>query len=516
MRAPAGRRFSDRYARRMADAGASHEPHAARGYRIGPDGATISERLLQCIWFDQLVRPDALRTADGRRVRVHAPGFWNFEAGPDFLAAELQFDDAPPVRGDVEIHFQPTDWIAHGHAQDPRFNGTALHVVFRNPQNGVAVRTASGRTVPQVALADALVDRLDALRARLDTDEYPYASALNVGQCAQRGLTGASRKFWDLVALAGEARLLLKARRAAALSPDWDQVCYAMVLQALGYKQFAAACGTLAERVPYARLRVLAAQTGAAPHLTAEAAVLGMAGLLPADPAVVPHPEGRARAQDLLARWQTVRHHFDAEPMTAAAWHAPSVRPANRPARRLAAAARLVAQTFEAGLAQTLRLCAANDLTPRNAWRRLETLLLVEADSFWAHRGSVESAPWPRAQRLVGPARARVLSIDAVVPALLAWARATEDVALEIRLHAMVSGAPAQALNAKLRLALYRTTGSASEWPREWRTALHGQGLLHLLQEWCVERPTCEGCGVWAALAEGAAARKRKRAKAPI
>ena len=44
----------------------------------------ISERLVQCIWYDQRLKLDSLHTTDGRRVRVVFPGWWNLEAGPDF------------------------------------------------------------------------------------------------------------------------------------------------------------------------------------------------------------------------------------------------------------------------------------------------------------------------------------------------------------------------------------------------------------------------------------------------
>ncbi len=508
------RLFSDRYAQLLAAAGATRDPGAEPAYEISPAGTTLTERLLQCIWFDQLVRPGALRTAGGTSVRVLAPGFWNFEAGPDFHRAELQFGEAPPVQGDVEVHLRPEGWHAHGHGRDARYNSTILHVVFHNPRHVEAVRTAAGVAIPELALADVLVDQLDALRARLETDDYPYASPVNVGQCCHHGLTGTSPPFWELVALAGEARLLLKARRAAALGEDWDHVCYAMLLQALGYKAFAGSCRELARRAPYAQLRCIARDAGVEALHAVQAALLGMAGLLPDDTAHVA-PAARTYADGLVHHWATLRSRFSAAPMMPAAWQAPHVRPTNRPARRLVAAAHLIATTVETGLAHALRESAGGEGAPRVAWRGLERLLTVESDPFWAHRASVAGKAWTRAQRLVGPGRARVLAIDAVVPALLAWARATHDTELEGRLHALVSAAPAQGPNAKLRLALYRMTGVDGSWPPAYRTALHGQGLLHLLQEWCVARPTCEGCGVWRVLGTRGPTPQNKRAKAP-
>ena len=64
----------------------------------------ISERLVQAIWYDQRLLKDKLMSADGRKVRVTAPGQWNLEAGPDFLRATIEFDNGASVTGDVEIH----------------------------------------------------------------------------------------------------------------------------------------------------------------------------------------------------------------------------------------------------------------------------------------------------------------------------------------------------------------------------------------------------------------------------
>ena len=90
----------------------------------------ISERLVQCIWYDQRLKLDSLQTTDGRRVRVIFQGWWNLEAGPDFRHATIQFDDEPEHTGNVEVHLRAEDWHHHGHERDPQFNDVVLHVVL--------------------------------------------------------------------------------------------------------------------------------------------------------------------------------------------------------------------------------------------------------------------------------------------------------------------------------------------------------------------------------------------------
>jgi hypothetical protein len=87
------------------------------------------ERHLQCVWYDARWRPAHLITSTGEFVHVHDPGIWNREAGPDFIGASLCIR-GECVRGDVEVHIRPSDWIAHGHTDDPLYRNVRLHVTY--------------------------------------------------------------------------------------------------------------------------------------------------------------------------------------------------------------------------------------------------------------------------------------------------------------------------------------------------------------------------------------------------
>ena len=57
----------------------------------GADGALLQEKVVCCLWFDQFLDAEGLRTADGTPLRLHWPGHWNEDKGPDFLNAEVSF-----------------------------------------------------------------------------------------------------------------------------------------------------------------------------------------------------------------------------------------------------------------------------------------------------------------------------------------------------------------------------------------------------------------------------------------
>ncbi|GAC1424141.1 MAG: hypothetical protein NVS4B1_15630 [Ktedonobacteraceae bacterium] len=50
--------------------------------------------------------------------------------GPDVRDAVLQFPQGEQRVGDIEFHVRASDWVAHKHATDPRYNNVMLHVVL--------------------------------------------------------------------------------------------------------------------------------------------------------------------------------------------------------------------------------------------------------------------------------------------------------------------------------------------------------------------------------------------------
>ena len=113
----------------------------------------FTERHLRVLWFDSGHRPAVLAAQDEQRVEVLDPGRWNLEAGPDFLDATLRvLPDRRQVRGDVELHRHPADWVRHGHAGDARYRHVVASVTWypgRMPASALPAGTL------EIALRDA-------------------------------------------------------------------------------------------------------------------------------------------------------------------------------------------------------------------------------------------------------------------------------------------------------------------------------------------------------------------------
>lgn len=94
----------------------------------------MTEKLLQYIWQFQYFNRASLRTMQGELVEVIHPGKINRGQGPDFLDAKIRIDGVL-MAGSVEIHHKTSQWIHHGHQQDPHYNNVILHVVLSHNEN---------------------------------------------------------------------------------------------------------------------------------------------------------------------------------------------------------------------------------------------------------------------------------------------------------------------------------------------------------------------------------------------
>lgn len=108
-----------------------------------------------------------LPLSDGGSVRMIFPGYPGGSMGPDVHDAvlcfssslypavdgELQSDLPGKQGGDVEFHIRASDWEAHHHHTDPRYNGVILHVVLVCDRLGLTIRQ-DRQGVPVCSLYD--------------------------------------------------------------------------------------------------------------------------------------------------------------------------------------------------------------------------------------------------------------------------------------------------------------------------------------------------------------------------
>ena len=302
------------------------------------------ERELQRRWAT--APPDRLRDESGREWRVLFAGTWNHGPGPDFRDALLLPAWGPALRGDVEIHRRPDGWRAHGHDVDPAYG----RVLFQLCGEGLPATPArAARPGPR-------------RNARLETGgPGPSPPCEQVVQRAGEGAVLAALSRLARERLLAKAGRLREAAPAGGGAEDLDAAAYAALFAALGAGGDGVA--RVPERLPWAEARA--------------AVVSGEGG------------EGGEGSSALAARLR------GALPEAGKG----RGRPANAPARRLAAAAQLLPRLHAAGGGSLARgLIGLTQLPEREAIAALQ------------------------APRLLGEERARQLLVDAAYPFALAWA----------------------------------------------------------------------------------------------
>src|SRR5438477_9714337 len=113
-----------------------------------------SELELQARWFAGDFGKQFVSTG-GDEIDIIQFGTWNREAGPDFRDAAVRINGSEPVRGCIEIDLLDRSWETHGHATNPTFETTVLHVFVERSDRAFFTRTQSNRNVPQVCIDPA-------------------------------------------------------------------------------------------------------------------------------------------------------------------------------------------------------------------------------------------------------------------------------------------------------------------------------------------------------------------------
>ena len=115
----------------------------------------IPEEIIYKIWEEKRI-DSSLTTADGLSIEIIDCGVRNSdEAGPDYRNARIKIGNIT-FSGDVEIDTLHSDWKAHGHNLNQRYNKVILHAVLSNDSSYPFVVTQSGRKVPTLSLEDFL------------------------------------------------------------------------------------------------------------------------------------------------------------------------------------------------------------------------------------------------------------------------------------------------------------------------------------------------------------------------
>ena len=420
------------------------------------------EKLLYYIWKYKLFPLRPLQTTDGQPLEVIDPGILNHDAGPDFQNAKVKIGNTIWA-GSVEIHQKSSDWFAHGHHEDARYNNVVLHVAEKADR---PVITQDGQTPPQMELEvpayletnyKALCHTTDYPRChrvipRIDT--FTVHSWLNALLCERL-----------------EQRAETVARRVKTANGDWEQAFFATLARNFGFGINGDAFEEWARHIP-----LQAVGHHRDDLFQIEALFLGQAGLLDID--TIPQKYREEAANDgyyprLKQEYDYLAHKFSLQPMDAEAWKFLRLRPQNFPHVRISQLARLYYDQ-RAGFSRLLEAKTIEEL---------HAMLSTHATTYWESHYTFGCPSYKNAKTLT-TASLNLIVVNTVVPVLYAYGITHAQDAFRQRALQLLE--PIRAENNHIT-RLWDECGIRAE------SAADSQALLQLKKEYC-DRRYCLHC----------------------
>jgi len=454
-----------------------------------PRTHNIHERFLRHIWSQQYLQHSALKTLDGRALRVLQVGKLNTEGGPDFRDATIKLGGTT-FCGDVEIHRTPLEWLQHRHQKDPRYNKVILHVVLEAAAAGLPTLVSTGRSVPVVVLEPFLSESIRSIWQKAVLDERARTNQtikcfhLNSGvdvtllrnwirKLSVERLELKIRRFDErLRELAHLHILTLRERPHRYTSmrvqgnPDdvplpirelsqkdlsrrdlWEQVLYEGFMECLGYSKNQQPFTRLARAVTLRRIRDQHLESD---RVKIQAFLFGAAGLLPKI-CSLREKESQNYVRMLSREWRELKAVYRSTVLHPADWQFFPTRPTNFPTARLAAASVLVQKLLREDLFRRMVQILKSPLGQEKKLVSLRDLLSVGPLEFWStHYHFDQSAVKP--VRSLGPERVNDMIVNAIVPLALLYARTFKDMGVREQALALYDVLPPSMENSLTRL----------------------------------------------------------------
>ncbi|MDZ7344130.1 MAG: DUF2851 family protein [candidate division KSB1 bacterium] len=482
-----------------------------------PGHTMLTEQALHQLWLQRRIPADRLHTTDGETIEVINPGEYNRDSGPDFRRATLRIGGK--IRhGDVEIHLQANDWLAHHHHCDPNYNDVILHIALAGLEAPKKLVKENQLTVPQMLLPhQANLLPTDGLSASAPAVAVSISSPLIDCPLSRTSAT----KIHATVRHAGLLRLAAKADTFAeqVMHSSWDQAVYRGIAEAMGYDKNQEPFRCLAELLPielvFGELRT---SRETPPALLLEALFFGAAGFLPSSPRPqeIPDAEIAAFLAPRITLWEPLQHTLQIRPLRREAWQFFRLRPANFPTRRLAGLSALLLKFFRNGLLEHLASLFLSAAKPKAIITELLNYFICPADDFW--RTHYDFLVGGKSQRstfmkkntaktgeprlitaqtnygdLIGRDRALDILVNIVLPALWHYGRQAGDAHFQNLVQEVYGGFPRlqeNQITRDMRLQLSRQFPISRAVPT---SAATQQGLIYLQKLYC--RPLrCEAC----------------------
>lgn len=497
----------------------------------------ISEKVLRRIWKEQKFINTPLTTLDGKKIEVISPGKSNPDSGPDFLNAKI-YIGGNLYLGDVEIHMNTTDWKAHQHENDPKYNRVILHVVFSQQQgSNTTTFTKSQRSVPVLFLKNFINDFIiENIYEDIYKEPLSEITHLNCHQ-KNKNISENLLREW-LIKLSVE-RLEYKLRRMNErlkelvhyeklkeptikyngeiyefkiedlpnFEPElsakdfsniklWDQLFYESLFEALGYTKNQLPFLKLAKFVNLNFLRKLNYPENEFEKILAiESILLAHSGLIP-ELARIKEKETQHYINSVFNNLKMLNIKIKNPLIQPVEWRFFRLRPENFPTLRISGAANLAYKILFQGLFKNiLNILTDGTLNPQTKIHNITELFRVNTNNFWRHHYRFDKRTSKEIKVLIGGQKITEILMNVVIPIILLYARIFKRRELRentLRIYEQIKVKTSNLIIKKLDAELIRKKLKVNG-------AIFYQGLIQLYKFYCIEEK-CAECAIDKAL----------------
>ena len=481
----------------------------------------IHEKFLSEIWKKQNFS-NSLFTQDGQKVEIIDSGMENNElGGPDFKNARIKIGNLTYF-GDVEIDSFHSDWKAHGHSINKKYNKVVLHAVLDSNTFQPFVFTQEGRKIQSICLNNCLANdlrnsiheailaerekrtgklRCDELNQLMDPKEkldILYELGIN------RFKLKCSKMYDRLKEISYIKKLQLK-EPMINYSPDenfynkkfteedfldkdiWNQLIYESTFEALGYSKNKDIMFNLAKSVPVNYLKNFVNDNDF--EMILESVLFNVSGLIP-DVTKLPDEETIAYVRNLKELWANLKFKYDGKTYFPAQWHFFRLRPQNFPTVRLAGGCRLTYKLLCEDLFSKILKLMKRTGDIKKIVSDIRNLLIVKSEGYWQNHYLFDQPSKMPLNYFLGLSRVDEIIVNVLLPSVAVY--------YEIFGQQEITGKAVQIYsnyyqNTENNLVdeLSRTLNLNDAWKR---SVLY-QGMIELFRSYC-SRDRCLECSI--------------------
>ena len=282
----------------------------------------MKEAFLHFVWRTKRFDIQNLVLTNGERLSVFSFGNYNQNEGPDFLNCQIEIGGTRWY-GDIEIHVKSSDWTAHQHQTNPKYESVVLHVVYESDS---IIERNDGSYIPCLELKNRIHPNLHQKYVQLE-------NKLNWVPCQHfiSSIRPEKVKLWLDRCLVErlESRTTYFNRLLKECNNNWEFAFWVAMARCFGYKINAMPFESIALTIPWKFL-----SSNKKDLLKIQALLFGQAGLLE-------KPFQDDYPKLLKNTYLTLQKEFTLQPIPVNFWKWSRLRPQNFPTIRIAQFAQL-------------------------------------------------------------------------------------------------------------------------------------------------------------------------------